>query len=196
MGRLEQKTQNALYNFIAQLVYNRADEVAKKDGKPSPAIIGRLITEELGLYLSKQAIIRILKKDLNKWKDVRPAMNDDIKDIISQLNTMKSIIKDEDATASARTRAANAYSNLMKTKLAWEKQVADMEFRKAEVERPVYELRMGKYKSVAVTCPKCRHKFYNIPAKDQDSVEKAKKDSEKLEFKSGEGQATLEEVTK
>ena len=191
MGRLETKTQNALYTFIAQLVYNRADEVAGKTGKPSAVKIGKLITEELGLSLSQQAIFRILKKDLSKWKDVRPAMNADIKDIISQLNTMKSIIKDDEATASARTRAANAYSNLMKTKLAWEKQVADMEFRKAEIERPTYEVRMGKYKSCSVKCPKCGNVFYDIPAKDQDTVEKTKK-----EFEAGKGQATLEESTK
>lgn len=177
MGRLELKTQNALYTFIAQLVYNRADEIiSEKTGKPSPSIIGKLITEELGLKLSKEAIIRILRKDLNKWKDVRPAMSDDIKDIITQLTVIKSIIEDDTATASARTRAANAYSNLMKTKLAWEKQVSDMEFRKAEIERPTYELKMGAYKSVSVKCPKCGNKFYNIPDKDQDIDEKASKE--------------------
>lgn len=186
-----------MYTFIAQLVYNRADEIVGTTGNPSPAKITKLIQEELGLYLSKQAIIRILKKDLGKWKDVRPAMNEDIKDIISQLNTIKSIIKDNDATASARTRAANAYSNLMKTKLAWEKQIADVALRQAEVERPIYELRMGKYKSVSIKCPKCGNRFYDIPAKDKDTVENTKKDStEKMEFKSGDGQATLEENAK
>jgi hypothetical protein len=187
---LEAKTQNALYTFIAQLVYNRAEEIANSSNKPSPAKIAKLIKEELGLTLSIQAIIRILKKDLSKWKDVRPAMNDDIKDIKSQLDTMKAIISDKDATPSARTRAANAYSNLMKTKLAWEKQIDDVALRQAEIERPTYELRMGAYKTIAVTCPKCRHKFYNMPAKSKDSV-----DSDKKEFKAGEGQATPEEAT-
>ena len=190
MGRLETKTQNALYTFIAQLVYNRPTEVAGKTGKPSAVKIGKLIKDELGFSLSEQAIYRILKKDLSKWKDVRPAMNDDIKDIISQLNTMKALISDKEATPSARTRAANAYSNLMKTKLAWEKQIADVALRQAEIERPTYELKMGAYKSVAVKCPKCKHKFYNIP--DADKKEEDKKDV----YKSGEGQATLEEATK
>lgn len=190
MGRLETKTQNTLYTYIAQLVYNRAEEISNSSNKPSPATIKKLIKEELGLTLSIQAIIRILKKDLSKWKDVRPAINDDVKDIKSQLDIMKALINDKEATPSARTRAANAYSNLMKTKLAWEKQIDDVALRQAEIERPTYELRMGAYKSIAMTCPKCRHKFYNIPAKSKDSVE-----NETKEFKSGKGQATLEEAT-
>ena len=192
MGRLEVETQKALYTFIAQLVYNRADEIANSSNKPSPAKINVLIKEELGLELSKQAIIRILKKDLSKWRDIRPAMNADIKEIISQINTMKSLINDKTATASARTRAANTYSNLMKTKLAWEKQIADVALRQAEVSRPTYELKMGAYKSVAVKCPKCGHKFYNIPSNKKDDEEKTKKDK----YEAGNGQATLEEATK
>ena len=190
MGRLDSKTQNALYTFIAQLVYNRADEIANSSNNPSPVKIQKAIKEELGLRLSEQAIYRILKKDLSKWKDVRPAMNDDIKDIISQLNTMKAIISDVDATPSARTRAANAYSNLMKTKLAWEKQLDDVALRQAEIERPTYELRMGKYKSVSVKCPKCGNVFYDIPDKQKDD----EKENTKKTFESGKGQATLYEV--
>lgn len=191
MGRLEVKTQNALYTFIAQLVYNRAEEIANSSNNPSPVKIKRFIKEELGLDLSTQAIIRILKKDLGKWRDVRPVMNADIKDIINQLDTMKSLINDKEATASARTRAANAYSNLMKTKLAWEKQIADVALRQAEISRPTYELKLGAYKSVAVVCPKCKNKFYNIPNDNKDSTEISKQ-----EIKTDQDQTTLEEATK
>lgn len=175
---------------MASLVYKRIDEVANRDGNPSATKVGKLITEELGYTLSKQAIFRLLKKDLSRYKDVREKTDIDILDIVKQLNIVKSILDDTTATASSRTRAANAYSNLMKTKLAFKKQLSEVALKQAEVERPIYELRLGKYKSVSVKCPKCGNRFYDIPAKDKDTVENTKK-----EFKSGEGQSTLEEAT-
>lgn len=178
MGRFDAHKQKELYAFLADVVYKRIDEVANRDGHPSPSKVGKLITEELGYTLSKQAVIRLLKKDLTGYKDVREKTDIDVLDIIKQLTIIKSIIDDGSATASARTRAANAYSNLMKTKLAFKKQLSEDEFRRREVEKPIYELRMGKYKSVSVTCPKCKHKFYDIPNKQKDDE---KKDNERKE---------------
>ena len=190
MGRFESRKQMELYQFLASLVYKRMDEIAGKTGKPSAVKIGKLITDELGYTVSQQALFRLLKKDLSKYKDVREKTDADVLDIVKQLTIIKSILDDESATPSARTRAANAYSNLMKTKLSFKKQLSEDAFRRAEVEKPTYEVRMGKYKSCSVKCPKCGNIFYDIPDKKKEEVEKTKK-----EFKVGKGQATLEEAT-
>ena len=187
--RPTKQQHDMIYSFIAELVHNRNSEVTNKSGKVSPNMVIKLTHDELGIDLSKQTVIRILKKDLSKVKDKRPISNENIKDIIKQLNVLDGIIGDVNSKPNDKIRASGAYSNLMKTKLAWEKQSAEIDIRKAETLRPIYTCNFGHYNSALKKCPKCGYKFYDVPGKE-------KKEEDKPFFKAGSGQATIEDVEK
>jgi len=60
--------------------------------------------------------------------------------------------------------------------------------RQAEVKRPIHQIVFGHFENVEKTCPKCGHRFYDIPVNSKDTDEQASKQV----FKAGDGQSTLD----
>lgn len=191
-GRMTKNQENQIYKFVADLLVNRKSEVVNVSGRYSPQKICDLIMGELGLKYSTTSVAVLLKKDVTKYQDTKPAMNEDIRDINKNLNMLDSIMNDPLAKSADKIKASQAYSGLMKTKLQYEQAISDSDIRKAETLKPVYDVKFGHYRAVRMTCPKCKHVFNDIPGKEKkDDV----KSDEQLQFKSGNGQSTLEKST-
>lgn len=187
MGRLTSQEQDALYRAIADFVYNKQSEVTNESGKVSTTKLQRRLKEFYGIDVKLQSLTNILKKNLKPYIEKRPTSDSNIKDLEAALGAAKGIINDPETKPTAKNGAMNAYSNLMKTKLAWEKQLMEIKLQEAEKDRPIYKVRFGHFKSVESKCPKCGHKFYDIPGQ--------KKDEEKKPFiKADEKQDTIKGV--
>jgi rubrerythrin len=176
-------------SFIANLMANRPDEIRNAKGEPSSVKIARLYHEETGDDVTRQTVANYLNdKDLINYTQVTiPESNTRLQEIDKRIAIAKNISSDESQKAGDRCKALNTYNSLIKTKIDYEEKLMSHKLRQAEIKRPIHQIVFGHFENVEKTCPKCGHRFYDIPAKDQDSVEKAPKP----EFKTGNGQSTI-----
>lgn len=181
-------------SFIANLMANRPDEIRNAKGEPSSVKIASLYHEETGEDVTRQTIASYLKdKDLiNYTQATIPESNERMQELDRRIAIAKNISSDETQKAGDRCKALNTYNSLIKTKIDYEEKLMARKLRQAEVKRPIHQIVFGHFENVEKTCPKCGHRFYDIPVKDQDGVEKASKP----EFKAGDGQSTLDKSDK
>lgn len=178
-------------SFIANLMANRPDEIRNAKGEPSSVKIARLYHEETGEDVTRQTVASYLNaKDLiNYTQATIPESNARMQDIDKRIGIAKNISGDESQKAGDRCKALNTYNSLLKTKIDYEEKLMSRKLRQAEIKRPIHQIVFGHFENVEKKCPKCGHRFYDIPVKDKDGDEKASKP----EFKAGDGQGTLYE---
>jgi len=176
-------------SFIANLMANRPDEIRNAKGEPSSVKIAKLYHEETGENVTRQTVaIYLGDKDLiNYTQATMPESNTRLQEIEKRITIAKNISSDETQKAGDRCKALNTYNSLIKTKIDYEEKLMTYKLRQAEVKRPVHQIIFGHFENVEKTCPKCGHRFYDIPAKDNDDAEK----TSKWNLKAGNGQSTI-----
>jgi len=176
-------------SFIANLMANRPDEIRNAKGEPSSVKIAKLYHEETGENVTRQTVATYLSdKDLiNYTQATIPESNSRLQEIDRRIAIAKNISSDESQKAGDRCKALNTYNSLIKTKIDYEEKLMAHKLRQAEVKRPIHQIVFGHFENVEKTCPKCGHRFYDIPVKDNDGDEKASKSI----FKAGDGQSTI-----
>ena len=115
-----------------------------------------------------------------------------MREIDKRIAIAKNISSDDTQKAGDRCKALNTYNSLIKTKIDYEEKLMAHKLRQAEVKRPTYQIVFGHFENVEKTCPKCGHRFYDVPVKDHDADETTSKPG----FKAGDGQSTLDEGDK
>lgn len=176
-------------SFIANLMANRPDEIRNAKGEPSSVKIAKLYHEETGEDVTRQTVASYLgDKDLINYTQVSiPESNTRMEEINKRIAIAKNISSDESQKAGDRCKALNTYNSLIKTKIDYEEKLMARKLRQAEVKRPVYQIVFGHFENVEKICPKCGHKFYDMPVDEKTS---------KPGFKSGDGQSTLDKGDK
>jgi len=176
-------------SFIANVLANRPDEIRNAKGEPSSVKIAKLYHEETGENVTRQTVATYLAdKDLINYTQVTiPEDNTRIQEINKRITIAKSIAGDESQKAGDRCKALNTYNSLIKTKIDYEEKLMFHRLRQAEVKRPMHKIVFGHFENVEKVCPKCGHKFYDIPMKSTDD-----KQASKTVFESGDGQSTLD----
>jgi len=163
---MTRESQNKIYNVkkaIADIVYNRKDDIKFIDGRPSPTSIAAIIKEEYGYKITRQTVAKYLDEGIEKYRsDLITADNDKITDIKEAMRIQKSIWNSPSASDSNRTKASTAWRQLQKQLIEYEKDLRDAELKKKEVERPNYLIKIVP-RSVLVKCPKCGHEWYDVP---------------------------------
>lgn len=178
-GKKSAADREKLKTFIAELLKNRKSEIALPNGDVSKSKISEIIKEELDEVCSRQAVANYLKEDLSKYLNIPLVDNNEkIKEIDESIQIAKGLMNDSQNSPGDRTKALNSYNSLINTKIKYEQQLKDYELQKKEIERPnfLFKITPG---SVAVVCPQCGHKFYNIPEKG--NIEKFKNEVKKIE---------------
>lgn len=185
---MSRASQNKIYKIkkaIADILYNRKDDIKFIEGKPSPSSIATIIKEEYGYNITRQTVAKYLDEGMDNYKsELITEDNDNVVDIKEAMRIQKSIWNNPNTPDSSRTKAATAWRQLQKQLIEYEKDLRDAELKKKEVERPNYLIKIIP-RNVKVTCPKCGHEWYDIP--DNNSKEKNKKSF----FKKDKNQAGL-----
>jgi len=176
-------------SFIANLMANRPDEIRNAKGEPSSVKIAKLYHDEVGENVTRQTIAKYLGDNdlINYTQASIPESNTRMQEIDKRITIAKNIASDETQKAGDRCKALNTYNSLIKTKIDYEEKLMAHKLRQAEVKRPIHQIIFGHFENVEKTCPKCGHRFYDIPVENKDADEKASKNG----FKSGNGQSTL-----
>jgi len=185
-------------SFIANLMANRPDEIRNAKGEASSVKIARLYHEETGEDVTRQTIASYLSdKDLINYTQASiPESNARMQEIDKRIGIAKNISSDETQKAGDRCKALNTYNSLIKTKIDYEEKLMAHKLLQAEVKRPIHQIVFGHFENVEKVCPKCGHKFYDLPVKSKDSDEKASKCDLKWDLKPGKGQTTLDRSDK
>ena len=176
-------------SFIANLMTNRPDEIRNAKGEASSVKISKLYHEETGEDVTRQTVARYLGDNdlINYTQATIPESNERMREIDNRIVIAKNISSDETQKAGDRCKALNTYNSLIKTKIDYEEKWMTHKLRQAEVKRPVHQVIFGHFENVEKICPKCGHKFYDIPVKDHDSNENTSKST----FEASNGQSTI-----
>jgi hypothetical protein len=190
MSRMTKEEIIQVKKAIADIIYNNKDKLEFIDGEPNQTKVVELLKTEYGYDVSRQTVSKYLKSGLGKYRQMLLVEdNEKIRDIKEAMRVQKQIWKSGEAKAADRTKAANAWRQLQKQMMQYEKQLAEAEIRKAEVSRPNYLIKIEP-KSVLVKCPKCGHEWYDI----DDHEENKKKGKWKPAFdKDDEEQKTFDD---
>jgi hypothetical protein len=177
--------------IMADLIYNHPKEVPTYKGQPSPQGLTKFFKDRYGIDVTRQSITRYLNEGLENYRDtIDLADNDKIQDIRQAMEVQKGIWNNDMETASARTKASQAWRALHKQLIDYEKQLVDARVKMAEVSRPVYLVKI-EAPETKVKCPKCGHEWFFNRKKDKREVTEKKR----IPFEAGNGQATFDEFT-
>lgn len=184
-GRLSKEDTYQMKKAVADIIFNHKDEIEFTDGKPSPISIAKLLKEHYNYIITRQTVAKYLKEGLDRYRqELLLADNDKIRDIREAMRVQKAIWNDTNEKSVDRTKAANAWRALHKQLMEYEEMLATAQIRLAEVKKPVYQIKFNP-PSIVVTCPKCKHEFYNSK---NEEVE----DEKRIKFRTDEKQRSFD----
>jgi hypothetical protein len=190
MGRIEDDKLIQIKKAIADLIFNNKNDIKFTNGKPSSVHIAQLLKERYGYDITRQAVAKYLEEGIDKYRQsILIEDNEKIRDIKEAIKVQKSLWNDSNVSATDRTKAANAWKGLQKQLIDYEASLNDVELKKAEILRPIYNI-IIKPKSVLSKCPKCGHEWYDLEDHDENkdkgkwkpAISKDSEDQKDLDF--------------